>query len=139
MSLPSNWDPVPPCQKTVRLSPGSREYQDITLKFQHTAGSMAIASIERIQIPHLYQTYQLRKEKMDKDNGGNNERQLFHGTYPDRAVKITTEGFKSSFAGSVNGEDSDKLSFVAYKRLTPAPRVEQGRTLFVSSRNASPL
>ena len=115
MSLPSNWDLVPPCQKTVQLSPASREYQDVNLKFQQTAGSVVISSIERIQNPHLYQAYQLRKEKMDKDNGGNNERQLFHGTNPDRAVKINTEGFKSSFAGSVNGEDSDKLSFVSDK------------------------
>ena len=124
MSFPSNWDMVNPCQKTVQLTPTSREYQDVTLKFRQTAGSMTIASFERIQNPQLYQTYQLRKEKMDKDNGGNNERQLFHGTYPDRAVKINTEGFKSSFAGSVNGEDSDKLSFVADKRQIAAPRVD---------------
>lgn len=110
MSLPSNWDLVPPCQNTVQLSPVSREYQDVALKFQQTAGSVAIASIERIQNPHLYQAYQLRKVKMDNDNGGNNERQLFHGTNPDRVLKINTQGFKSSFAGSANGENSDKLS-----------------------------
>ena len=100
---------------TVQLSPASREYQDVTLKIHQNGWSTSIASIERIQNPHLYQAYQLRKEKMDKDNGGNNEGQLFHGTNPDRAVKINTEGFKSSFAGSVNGEDSDKLSFVSDK------------------------
>ena len=107
MSLPSNWDPVPSCQNTVQLSAASREYQDVLLKFQQTAGSVAMASIERIQNPHLYQAYQLRKEKMDKDNGGNSERQLFHGTNPDRVMKINTQGFKSSFAGSANGENSD--------------------------------
>ena len=107
MSLPSNWDSAPSCQNTVQLSAASREYQDVTLKFQQTAGSMTIASIERIQNSHLYQAYQLKKAKMDKDNGGNNERQLFHGTNPDRVVKINTQGFKSSFAGSVNGENSD--------------------------------
>ena len=109
MSFPSNWDLVPPCQNTVQLSPASREYHDVTLKFQQTAGSMAIVSIERIQNPHLYQAYQLRRVKMDKDNGGNNERQLFHGTNPDRVVNINTQGFKSSFAGSVNGKDSDQV------------------------------
>ena len=109
MSLPSNWDPVPPCQKTVQLSAASRECQDVTLKFQQTVGSMTIASIERVQNPHLYQAYQLKKAKMDKDNGGNNERKLFHGTNPDRVVKINTQGFKSSFAGSVNGENSDSF------------------------------
>jgi len=68
---------------------------------------MTTASIERIQNPELYQAYQIRKEKMDRDNGGNNERKLFHGTNPDRAVQINTQGFKRSFAGSVNGENND--------------------------------
>ena len=142
MSLPSNWDPVPSCQNTVQLSPASREYQDVSSKFQQTAGSMAIASIERIQNPHLYQAYQLRKGKMDKDNGGNNERQLFHGTNPDRVVKINTQGFKSSFAGSVNGEDSDKLAVVSDKRKIPALRVEKGpfaAIIFVVTQRPSPL
>ena len=95
---------------TVQLSLASREYQDVALKFHQTGGSAAIVSIERVQNPHLYQAYQLRKVKTDKDNGGNNERQLFHGTNPDRVVKINTQGFKSSFAGAANGEDNDKLS-----------------------------
>ena len=107
MSLPSNWDPVPSCQNTVQLSAASREYQDVELKFQQTAGAVAVVSIERVQNPDLYQAYQVRKEKMDKGSGGNNERKLFHGTNSDRVVKINTQGFKSSFAGSAHGENSD--------------------------------
>ena len=82
----------------VRLSPTSREYQDVASNFHQTASSVAIVSIERIQNPHLFQSYQLRKEKMDRDNGGNNERQLFHGTNPDSVTKINTQGFNRSFS-----------------------------------------
>jgi len=107
MSLPSNWDPVPSCQNTVQLSAASPEYQEVTLKFQQTAGAVAVVSIERIQNPDLYQAYQTRKEKMDRDSGRNNERKLFHGTNPDSVMQINTQGFKRSFAGSVHGENSD--------------------------------
>ena len=88
---------------TVQLSPASREYQDVTLKIHQNGWSTSIASIERIQNPHLYQAYQLRKAKMDKDNGGNNERQLFHGTNPESVTNINTQGFNRSFSG-LNGK-----------------------------------
>lgn len=87
----------------VQLSPLSREYQDVILKIHQTGWSETIASIERIQNPHLYQAYQLRKVKMDKDNGGINERQLFHGTNPESVTKINTQGFNRSFSG-LNGK-----------------------------------
>ena len=88
---------------TVQLSPASREYQDVTLKIHQNGWSTTIASIERIQNPHLYQAYQIRKAKMDKDNGGNNERQLFHGTNPESVTNINTQGFNRSFSG-LNGK-----------------------------------
>ena len=42
---------------------------------------------------------------MDKDNGGNNERQLFHGTDAKNISAINTQGFNRSFCG-VNGKSS---------------------------------
>ena len=48
---------------TVLLSPTSREYQDVTFKVYQNGWSATIASIERIQNPHLYQAYQLRKSE----------------------------------------------------------------------------
>ena len=67
--------------------------------------NVTIVSIERIQNPQLYQAYQLRKEKMDRDNGGSaNERQLFHGTSPESVTKINTQGFNRSFSGTANGK-----------------------------------
>ena len=98
---------------TVGLSPTSREYQGVASKFHKTASSVAIVSIERIQNPHLFQSYQLRKEKMDKDNAGNNERQLFHGTNPNSVTKINTQGFNRSFSG-LNGKDSGMICYLMH-------------------------
>ena len=95
---------------SVELSPTSTEYKYVAGRFHQTLSQVAIVSIERIQNPHLYQTYQLRKEKMDKDNGGNNERQLFHGTNPDSVTKINTQGYNRSFSG-LNGKSAFSKCF----------------------------
>ena len=85
---------------TVQLSPGSSEYQDVMSKVQATASTLNVRKIERIQNPHLYQTYMLRKQKMDQDNGGiNSERQLFHGTRGENISGINAQGFNRSFSG----------------------------------------
>ena len=105
MSLPSNWDPmplnedgkeVPVC--IVKLSRGSSEYKEVANKFHQTVRLANIITIERIQNPHLYQSYQLKKEKMNSDNERNSERQLFHGTKPDNVAKINNQGFNRSFS-----------------------------------------
>ena len=88
---------------TVPLSQGSNEYKDVLRKVQATAGGVNIQKIERIQNPHLYQSYIVRKQKMDKDLGGNSERQLFHGTDAKNISHINTQGFNRSFCGA-NGE-----------------------------------
>ena len=88
---------------TVTLFPGSSEYQDVMRKFQATATGENIQKIERVQNPYLYQSYMLRKKEMDKENRGNNERQLFHGTDTKNISNINTQGFKRSLSG-VNGE-----------------------------------
>ena len=89
---------------TVTLAPGSSEYQSVLSKFQTTARGIHIQKIERIQNPHLYKQYVVRKQKMDKDNGGNNERQLFHGTNARNISAINTQGFNRSFCGLAHGK-----------------------------------
>ena len=84
----------------VPLSQSSTEYQDVLRKFQATAGGVNIQKIERIQNPHLYQSYMVRKQKMDKDLGGNSEQQLFHGTDSKNVTHINTQGFNRSFCGA---------------------------------------
>ena len=89
--------------RTVHLVPlavGSSEYQTVASKFHSTAQRFNIQKIERVQNPHLYQSYVVRKQKMDQDNGGNNERQLFHGTDAKNVTAINTQGFNKSFCGA---------------------------------------
>jgi len=94
----------------VELSSSSAEYQDVEEKFHKTIFIEKIKSIERIQNPYLYQAYQLRKLKMDRENPEeNNERQLFHGTKSTNITKINTQGFDRSFTGSAHGESFLKL------------------------------
>ena len=95
----------------VKLASTSVEYQDVVERLQQTVNSnLMIKSVERIQNPYLYQAYQLRKQKMDRDNPqANNERPLFHGTNSDNVKKINRQGFDRSFSGSVHGEDFEIL------------------------------
>ena len=88
---------------TVPLSQSSSEYQDVLRKVKATAGAVSIQKIERIQNPHLYQSYTVRKQKMDKDLGRNSERQLFHTTPAKNVNHINTQGFNRSFCGA-NGK-----------------------------------
>ena len=89
----------------VTLAPGSSEYQTVLQKVRTTASRLNIKKIERVQNPHLYKFYMMRKQKMDKDNGGNNERELFHGTDAKNILAINTQGFNRSFCG-VHGKCS---------------------------------
>ena len=112
IALPGDWAPMPRDPQTgndstvhlVGLIPGSPEYQGVVQQVQVTGGNVNITSIQRVQNPHLYQTYMVRKQKMDKDNVGRiNERMLFHGTAPDNVVKINAQGFNRTFAGAKHG------------------------------------
>lgn len=83
---------------TVQLSSDSSEYQHVMDKLQATASALNVQKIERIQNPHLYQTYMLKKLKMSQDNGGvEGERQLFHGTRGENISRINAQGFNRSF------------------------------------------
>ena len=115
MSLPSNWEPMPLNEDgkevpvySVRLSCESSEYKEVANKFHQTAGSTHIVTIKRIQNPHLYQSYQLKKEKMNSDNERNSERQLFHGTKRNNVANINNQGFNRSFS-LLKGEVLDVL------------------------------
>ncbi|XP_027041170.1 poly [ADP-ribose] polymerase 14-like isoform X2 [Pocillopora damicornis] len=103
IALPKHWAPMPGHDSTahkVQLHQGYPEYQDVVRKFQATAGALNIQKIERVQNPHLYQSYMVRKQKMDKDTGGNSERQLFHGTDAKNINHINTQGFNRSICGA---------------------------------------
>ena len=92
----------------VQLLPGSLEYQAVVDRFQATAGASKIQKIERIQNPHLYQSYMVRKRKMDKDTGRNSEKQLFHGT----DAKISTISTHRDSTGASVGFMVSQLNFI---------------------------
>ncbi|XP_020620850.1 poly [ADP-ribose] polymerase 14-like [Orbicella faveolata] len=103
IALPEHWAPMPSADMTVHtvpLSQSSTEYKDVLRKFQATAGAVNIQKIERIQNPHLYQFYTVRKQKMNQDLGRNSERQLFHGTDAKNVSQINTQGFNRSLCGA---------------------------------------
>ena len=87
----------------VSLAKRSLEYIDIMRKFHATACEVNIEKIERIQNPHLYQSYMVRKQKVDKNIGGNSEWQLFHGTDAKNVSHINIQGFNRNFCGA-NGK-----------------------------------
>ena len=92
--------------QAVPLDTHSKEYENVSNIFYLTAKQKpTITRIDRLQNPYLFRRYMLRKQKMDKDNGRNNERQLFHGTSSDRTININTQGFNRSFSGE-HGEFS---------------------------------
>ena len=90
---------------SVPLDTTSGEYQRVFEKFFLTAKNANITRIHRIQNPFRYRGYTLRKQKMEKDNCGANERQLFHGTSADSATAINLQGFNRGFCGK-NGKSS---------------------------------
>ena len=130
----------------VTLESSSSEYQDVMKIFRDTvhSGRKPITSIARIQNPFLYQAYQLRKQKMERDNGlGDNERQLFHGTKLDNVTKINTQGFDRSFSGkhgenlknSLRSRRVQLVVFINFGVISRVSRQSEYRILIFSFEN----
>ena len=97
---------MPRPHKTVHVVPPSQssaQYQGVVRKYQATTGRIYIKKIERVENRHLYKTYMVREQKMDRAIGGNSERQLFHRTGAENITGFNTHGFNRSFFGA-NGE-----------------------------------
>ncbi|XP_040056587.2 poly(ADP-ribose) polymerase family member 14-related sequence 1 [Gasterosteus aculeatus] len=98
---PEQWDTMPPdssCQ-AVLINAGTAEYTEVLNLFQATCGQTVI-KIERIQNPVLWKSLQIKKRDMElRNNHGNNERRLFHGTCHDTVGHINEYGFNRSYAG----------------------------------------
>ncbi|XP_060895070.1 protein mono-ADP-ribosyltransferase PARP14-like [Labrus mixtus] len=99
--LPSNWEDMKgDLIKLFALTAGSKEYKDVEMELTKTGLTITIISIERVQSPTLWQSYQLKKKHMEKKNNHTkNERQLFHGTGADSIDLINKDGFNRSYAG----------------------------------------
>ena len=101
-SLPTHWDPQPPGKVVhlVSLQTSSQEYQDVLTHFEATGGVRTQINIERVQNPGLYKQYLAKKATMD---GGENEKQLFHGTRFANTPSINANNFNRNFA-ETNGK-----------------------------------
>uniref|UniRef100_A0A3Q3GV61 Poly [ADP-ribose] polymerase n=1 Tax=Labrus bergylta TaxID=56723 RepID=A0A3Q3GV61_9LABR len=99
--LPSNWEDMKgDLIKLFALTAGSKEYKDVETKVTKTGLTITIISIERVQSPTLWQSYQLKKKHMEKKNNHTkNEKRLFHGTGADSIDLINKDGFNRSYAG----------------------------------------
>ena len=109
MELPQQWDFHPLDGKgrkervhLVRLDIDSPEYQDVQDRFMESLSDreVSILSIQRVQNPSMYRSYETKKQSMDEKNGiHKNERRLFHGTGFHNVKDINAHGFNRSFCG----------------------------------------
>ncbi|KAJ7407734.1 hypothetical protein WISP_124915 [Willisornis vidua] len=99
--LPKEWEDMQnEWVKLVNLKPSHPEYKEVEKKFRTTCTNFTIEKIERVQNPHLWQAYQLKKKSLCKKNKSeNNEKLLFHGTAESSLSKINASGFDRGFAG----------------------------------------
>ncbi|XP_077988571.1 protein mono-ADP-ribosyltransferase PARP14-like [Glandiceps talaboti] len=131
-SIPAHWDPQPSqngrpvsCHQ-VKLQPNSQEYRNVQSAF---GGSGQIASIERIQNPHLWLQYCSQKDKMEVQNRkGANEKQLFHGTGEASVVNINEKGFNRSFSGRAHGTALGNGTYFAVQSGTSMGYAKVGRS-----------
>ncbi|TNN79433.1 Poly [ADP-ribose] polymerase 14 [Liparis tanakae] len=98
---PEHWDSMPAnttCQ-VVLVNAGTAEHTEVLTLFQATC-KQPVTKIERIQNPVLWKSLQIKKCDMEqRNNHGNNEKRLFHGTCPDTVAHINEHGFNRSYAG----------------------------------------
>ncbi|XP_052088524.1 protein mono-ADP-ribosyltransferase PARP14-like isoform X2 [Mytilus californianus] len=102
---PMTWVPMDEKEnlKIVQLQPKDKEYQDVTSKFQSTAGGTKVefVKVERIQNKVLYQQFIAKKKSMDDTNPKTvqNEKALWHGFSVDALDSICKYGFNRSYCG----------------------------------------
>ncbi|XP_012584971.1 PREDICTED: poly [ADP-ribose] polymerase 14-like [Condylura cristata] len=101
VEIPVNWiDMKQQDFLVVGLQPGDPEYNNVAYKFNQTCANFRIETIERIQNPDLWNSYQTKKKTMDaKNNHIINEKQLFHGTDAGLVPYVNRNGFNRSYAG----------------------------------------
>nr|XP_042699053.1 protein mono-ADP-ribosyltransferase PARP14 isoform X1 [Chrysemys picta bellii]XP_042699054.1 protein mono-ADP-ribosyltransferase PARP14 isoform X2 [Chrysemys picta bellii] len=104
VAFPKEWcDMKQERVKVVMINTTQQEYQDVQKKFLKTCSTFKIEKIERVQNPYLWQTYQIKKQSLDKKNGNTiNETLLFHGTPSSSLSTINYNGFNRGFVG-ING------------------------------------
>ncbi|KAM6944682.1 protein mono-ADP-ribosyltransferase PARP14-like [Lycodopsis pacificus] len=101
-ALPSHWDDMKGnLLQLFALPPKSKEYKEVKTELSKTGLTVSIISVERVQNPTLWQSYQLMKTQLEvKNKHTKNERMLFHGTAASSIDLINKQGFNRSYAGA---------------------------------------
>ncbi|KAF3837194.1 hypothetical protein F7725_004658 [Dissostichus mawsoni] len=115
-TLPLYWDNMAAGEalKTVELLPSYAEYRTVKEAFKRTVGK-TVLKIERLQNVHLRRAYEAQKKQISdkyKQQGGECEKLLYHGTTQDNCESIVKTGFNRRFSGQ-NAADGSQLMFVA--------------------------
>ncbi|KAJ4949533.1 hypothetical protein JOQ06_021044 [Pogonophryne albipinna] len=114
-TLPLYWDNMAAGEalKTVELLPSYAEYRTVKEVFKRTVGK-TVLKIERLQNVHLRRAYEAQKKQISdkyKQQGGECEKLLYHGTTQDNCDSIVKTGFNRRFSGQ-NADDGSQLMFV---------------------------
>ncbi|KAK5858648.1 hypothetical protein PBY51_002771 [Eleginops maclovinus] len=101
--LPLYWDNMAAGEtlKTVELLPTHAEYRTVKEAFKRTVGK-TVLKIERLQNVHLRRAYEAQKKQISdkyKQQGGECEKLLYHGTTQDNCESIIKTGFNRRFSG----------------------------------------
>ncbi|KAK1889991.1 Protein mono-ADP-ribosyltransferase PARP14 [Dissostichus eleginoides] len=102
-TLPLYWDNMAAGEslKTVELLPSYAEYRTVKEAFKRTVGK-TVLKIERLQNVHLRRAYEAQKKQISdkyKQQGGECEKLLYHGTTQDNCESIVKTGFNRRFSG----------------------------------------
>ncbi|KAL3046254.1 hypothetical protein OYC64_004293 [Pagothenia borchgrevinki] len=102
-TLPLYWDNMAAGEalKTVELLPSNAEYRTVKEAFKRTVGK-TVLKIERLQNVHLRCAYEAQKKQISdkyKQQGGECEKLLYHGTTQDNCQSIVKTGFNRRFSG----------------------------------------
>ncbi|XP_019749656.1 protein mono-ADP-ribosyltransferase PARP12 isoform X2 [Hippocampus comes] len=113
---PPHWDKnaLPDTGYKLVPLPKSPEYNRIECLFKATMPQSRIHSINRIQNPLLWTSFQLHRDQMKKRNGGKPviEQYLFHGTNDNLIAAICEQNFDWRMSG-VHGTTFGKGSYFA--------------------------
>ncbi|XP_071371283.1 protein mono-ADP-ribosyltransferase PARP12-like [Centroberyx affinis] len=116
-AVPAHWDKtqIPETGfKRVSLQSSSAEYQEIESLFCNTMRGFDIVQIERIQNKALWEVFEWQRDRMKKNNSGQNvtEKKLFHGTDSKHVDAICLDNFDWRICGT-HGTAFGKGSYFA--------------------------
>ena len=101
MSVPPEWQDQTETVEVFKLQSSSQEWTVVSSKFSVTMPHVTITKILRIQNQWLWEKYAQEKSRINQKNaGGVNEMELFHGTRTNTPEKIynSEEGFDMRYS-----------------------------------------